>query len=505
MSDSTASPTGRRARSRSQTRSVDRDGQSGSSSPAAEYVDPSTLVPWSGNPRSNDGAVAGVVESIRRFGFGAPIVARRENRELIKGHTRLKAAIVLGLRKVPVRWMDLSEGEAHALALADNRLGEIAQWDDNALKAVLNGLVDLDVPTVDLGWSLDELNTLLADVVLPPVPQPPRPDVVDPGPEVPPDVDDSDSVLGGRYELGPHVLVCGDALDPAVRATALDGRVVDVLVLDPPYEMDGSVWTTLMYDPSIVFGQARHIRRIPDDLWRFERVIDKVTAHRSATVQIGHQHAFVVQVGSVKTLPTCSDTFPSIVRCPNRPEHPHEKPVDLLVEHLTHWTPPWATVADWFAGSGSTLIAAAQMGRVAVLVELSPACCDAIRRRWTKWAVAAGVVPGPGALDAVRTWRGREKRPGTKPDRDKHRAANRAVKRAIADGKIDATRPCEVCGSAQRDEAGSSWVVQHHHDYALQLDTIPLCRSCHQQVHRGKILEPRTGRRYEKTTGSDGR
>ena len=105
--------------------------------PAAEWVPLAQLVEWNGNPRKNDSAVAEVVKSIVRFGFGAPLVANRRDSTLIAGHTRLAAARRLKLDVVPVRWLDLSPDEAHALALADNRLGEIASWDDDKLAAVL--------------------------------------------------------------------------------------------------------------------------------------------------------------------------------------------------------------------------------------------------------------------------------------------------------------------------------------------------------------------------------
>lgn len=95
---------------------------------AAVWVDRKSLVPWGKNPRKNDAAVKKVVESIKRFGFASPIIARRENNEVIAGHTRLKAAEVLGLDRVPVRYLDLDPAEAHLLALADNKLNEVAEW-----------------------------------------------------------------------------------------------------------------------------------------------------------------------------------------------------------------------------------------------------------------------------------------------------------------------------------------------------------------------------------------
>jgi hypothetical protein len=108
--------------------------------PAAEWVEIGQLVPWDENPRHNDGAVEEVAASIRRFGFASPIIARTEDRMVIAGHTRLKAAQLLGLDRVPVRYMDLDPADAKLLAIADNKVGEIAEWDDAKLAEVLHGL-----------------------------------------------------------------------------------------------------------------------------------------------------------------------------------------------------------------------------------------------------------------------------------------------------------------------------------------------------------------------------
>ena len=121
---------------------------------AAEWVDVSTLKPWSKNPRKQK-PVKEVVESIKRFGFGAPIVARLSDREVIAGHTRLEAAKQLGLDRVPVRFLDLDENEAHILAIADNRLTEISTWDVDGLRAAL----DFDVASIP-GFSDEELQAL---------------------------------------------------------------------------------------------------------------------------------------------------------------------------------------------------------------------------------------------------------------------------------------------------------------------------------------------------------
>lgn len=121
---------------------VFKDGTAGitKTDPSAALMKVVDLVPWLENPRVNDAAVPKVAKSIETFGFGAPIIIRRANREIIAGHTRLAAAIRLGLEEVPVRVLDLTAEQAHALAIADNKLGELAEWDDEKLSVILGAL-----------------------------------------------------------------------------------------------------------------------------------------------------------------------------------------------------------------------------------------------------------------------------------------------------------------------------------------------------------------------------
>jgi ParB-like chromosome segregation protein Spo0J len=128
---------------------------------AATWEAIDSLTPWDKNPRKNDHAVQTVADSIRRFGFGSPILARAADRVVIGGHTRLKAAQKLGLDKVPVRFLDLDPAEAAALALADNKLGELAEWDEEAVAEILGELEQQGTPIDGLGWDDDELRNLL--------------------------------------------------------------------------------------------------------------------------------------------------------------------------------------------------------------------------------------------------------------------------------------------------------------------------------------------------------
>lgn len=132
--------------------------------PLARMVHIDELVPWAKNPRKNDPAVDAVAESIQRFGFASPILARNQDGRVIAGHTRLKAARKLGLQQVPVRYLDLDDDAANALALADNKLGELAEWDDAALAEILRDLEKKSEPIDNLGWSAEELDKLIDSV-----------------------------------------------------------------------------------------------------------------------------------------------------------------------------------------------------------------------------------------------------------------------------------------------------------------------------------------------------
>lgn len=128
---------------------------------AAVWCPMGRLRPWEGNPRKNAAAVRRVADSLKRFGWGAVILAREENGEMVAGHTRFAAAELLCAQypratvkqrekwhpdavrtatggHVPVRFGNWSEREAHLLAIADNKLNELAEWDNEQLAQVLN-------------------------------------------------------------------------------------------------------------------------------------------------------------------------------------------------------------------------------------------------------------------------------------------------------------------------------------------------------------------------------
>jgi DNA modification methylase len=192
---------------------------------AAEWVPIADLHPWPGNPRKNASAVDEVAAAIKRFGWGAPIVAREQDHEIISGHTRYLAAQKLGLDRVPVRFLRLDPADAHLLAIADNRLGEIADWDDDKLAEVLAELRAADLDLLEgTGLSEYELRELLGeeDGDDPPAPDPPTTPTTRPE---------------DLWLLGRHRLLCGDSSVTADFDRLLGGKPVQLVNTDPPYNV----------------------------------------------------------------------------------------------------------------------------------------------------------------------------------------------------------------------------------------------------------------------------
>lgn len=114
------------------------------------------IVPYENNPRNNDEAVPAVAKSIEEFGFKVPIVIDKNN-VIIAGHTRLRAAESLGLKKVPcIRADDLTEEQVRAFRLADNKTAELAFWDFTKLDKELEKLENIDMS--EFGFDRDDFN-----------------------------------------------------------------------------------------------------------------------------------------------------------------------------------------------------------------------------------------------------------------------------------------------------------------------------------------------------------
>lgn len=128
-----------------------------------QYTDPLDLVPYGKNPRINDYAVKKVLESIKEFGFKNPILVDPDM-VIIAGHTRREASILAGLKEVPyIVATDLTPEQVKAYRIADNKLGELALWDDELLTEELFSLQEADFSLEVLGFTEMDLTNLFKE------------------------------------------------------------------------------------------------------------------------------------------------------------------------------------------------------------------------------------------------------------------------------------------------------------------------------------------------------
>lgn len=376
---------------------------------AAEWVAVSDLHPWDKNPRKNDEAAKQVAESIKRFGFGAPILARR-NGEIIAGHTRWKAAHILGLERVPVRYLDLDPAEAHLLALADNKLGEKAEWDDAMVASVLSeyGLDDAEMA----GWDEKELEKLGSTFLT-------SGDITE---DSAPSFAEKRCSLGDVWQLGRHRIVCGDSTDNNVVDAVLHGESPFIMVTDPPYGVEyDPIWRkhagvnngtrsgVVLNDDrcqwmesykhsgcnvAYVWHSALHSDQFKTDLERAGySVRSQLIWHKDrfalsrADYHWQHEPCWYAVKGSPSKW--CGDRTQSTTWSINRDDghgdgitHGTQKPVECMARPIRNHGGKDDHVYDPFLGSGTTLIAAEQLDRTCFGVELNPEYCDIIIQRW---------------------------------------------------------------------------------------------------------------------------
>jgi len=375
------------------------------------------VVPYDKNPRNNDGAVESTANSIKEFGWQQPIVVDKNN-IVIVGHTRLKAAEKLKLDTVPVLVADnLSEEQVKAYRLADNKTGELADWDMALLNEELEGIAELDMD--DFGFELAEDSEEVVDDDF---------DV-----EVP---DDPTSKLGQIYQLGNHRLMVGDSTDTKQVEALMGGQQADLLVTDPPYNvalgMGGSVdearkrhrrtdGLVIMNDKmedskfreflvsvykaaknNMKAGASFYIWHADSERFNFEGAAKDVGWQVRETL-IWNKNSITLgrQDYQWKHEPCLygwneggshawySDRKQSTVLNFDRPTssklHPTMKPVPLFDYQIKNSSKQGDLVLDLFGGSGTTMIACEQNGRHAYLMELDPKYADVIITRWEEF------------------------------------------------------------------------------------------------------------------------
>ena len=377
-----------------------------------ELID--TIKPHPRNAKKGD--VDAIVESIKKNGFYGAIVVQAKSKEILVGNHRWKAAKQLGFTDVPVIWVDVDAATERRLLLVDNRTSELGEFDEEALLTLLReARAENDLEGT--GYSESDLDELIANASEADVDMttPEEEEVI----EVP---EEPTSVRGEVYQLGPHRLMCGDATSITDLEKLLDGKLVDLLWTDPPYnvayegktkkkltikndQMSAAAFRTFLIEAfstaslgmregacfyvAHADSEGHNFRGAAIEVgWKLSQCLIWVKDQFVMGRQDYHwRHEPILYgwkdgAGHHKLQDRTQDTVWECPR-PRRSEvHPTMKPVALVEKAIRNSTKPGNRVLDPFGGSGSTLLAADRAGRVAYLMELDPGYCDVIRARW---------------------------------------------------------------------------------------------------------------------------
>jgi DNA modification methylase len=390
----------------------------------------SALVPYATNPRTHTpDQVAQIAASIAEFGWTNPILIGGDN-VIIAGHARLEAARKLQLEEVPVIVLaHLSPAQRRALVIADNRLALNAGWDESMLRLELEQLQQDDFDLDVLGFDEEDLTAILAD------PDEPAQGLTDED-EAPTPPETPVSGPGDAWILGVHRVLCGDATNPADVERLMAGEKADLVVTDPPYNVDYEGYTEehltirgdrmseeqfraflqatfRSYRGLVKPGASLYVCHASSCQRDFQNALEgagfevrcqiiwakNTFAWGFGRYKFQHEPIFYCHVAGQSDA-WYGDKSQSTLWHEKKPAasrlHPTMKPVELIERALVNSSKAGDVVVDLFGGSGSTLIGCERRGRHARLIEIDPKYADRIVRRWEGFAGKAAVLDGDG-------------------------------------------------------------------------------------------------------------
>lgn len=374
------------------------------------------LIPYVNNAKVHtEEQITRIASSIREFGFLSPVLIDKEF-NIIAGHGRVMASKKLGLEEIPCVFVEgLTDAQRKAYILADNRLGELADWDMDLVTSELEMLLDNDFDIDLTGFELpDDEPDEEADVIEDDVPE-----------EV-----ETRCKLGDLWKLGGHRLICGDSTDVNVIDRLLDGQKADMVFTDPPYGMNldtdfsgmvnhldfatekgftggkkydqGKVdefhpemvnaVLAIDADEAFLWGADYYAELLPhknDGSWivwdKRANGNDDIEADYSSDKMYGScfelcwsKKKHKRDIARVKW----AGVFGTEQEFDHKRHHPTQKPIKLSAWFLERYSDEDDLIVDIFGGSGSTLIACEQLRRKCCMCELDPHYCDVIIQRW---------------------------------------------------------------------------------------------------------------------------
>ena len=380
-----------------------------------ERVPVAKLIPYINNARTHSPEqIKKLRASLREFGFVNPVIIDRDY-NVIAGHGRIMAAKEEGITEVPCVYADhLTEAQKKAYILADNRMALDAGWDEEMLRVEIEALREMEFDPMLAGFDEKELEALYAGD----------------GDEAKDDDFDLSAALekasfvepGDIWTVGRHRLMCGDATNAGDVETLMGGERANLIVTDPPYGVSfkSSSGLTIQNDSMkneefytfllsafqamaavLEKGGAAYVFHADTEGLNFRRafidagfhlagcciwVKDSLVLGRS-DYQWQHEPILYGFLQNGKH-PWYSDRKQTTIwnyAKPKRNEnHPTSKPLDLLGYPITNSSRENGIVIDTFGGSGSTMMACEQTGRICRMMELDPKYASVILRRYVE-------------------------------------------------------------------------------------------------------------------------
>lgn len=376
-----------------------------------ENVEIEKLKPYKNNARTHsDEQIEKIAKSMKEFGFINPVLVDGDL-NVIAGHGRILGAKKLGMKEVPCLFIeDLTEEQKRAYIIADNRLAEDAGWDKELLKIELEDLKNMNFDITLTGFELEDFDFSMDETEV----------IEDEFDETVPE--EPTSKKGEIYKLGKHFLMCGDSTDINDVEKLMNGVKADMLLTDPPYNVDyeGGTGLTIQNDNMddetfreflrVSFfnansvmkeGAVFYIWHADSEGYNFRGAchdigwkVRQCLIWCKNTLVMGRQDyhwkhepclygwkegASHLWASDRKQTTVLEFDRPSVSK-----EHPTMKPVGLFDYLIKNNTNKDDIVLDLFAGSGTSIIACEQNGRIAYSMELDPKYVDVIISRWEK-------------------------------------------------------------------------------------------------------------------------
>jgi DNA methylase/ParB-like nuclease domain len=378
-----------------------------------------------------------IANSIRRFGFITPIVVDSQN-QIRAGHGRADAAKLIGMQTIPIlRVTNLTEPELRAFMLADNRIAEGAGWDRELLAIELNEL-QVVLPEIGLDLSITGFEPSEIDSVIGDFAEGGR----DPDEELPDIAESATAKAGDLFHLGNHRLIVGDARDRQVYNRLMRSERAEMAFFDPPYNVPvqgnaaghgrikyrefahgSGEFTSAQFTEFLTSALSAGAGFVADGAvafccmdWRhvgelmqagaavFDELLNvcvwvKSHAGLGSFYRSAHEFVFVFKKGKaphINTFGLGKDTrnrtnvwrYPANLSRAGQADkvvrHPTIKPIAMIADAMRDCSRRSSIILDSFSGSGSTIMAAEQVGRRAYCVEIDPIYVDVAIRRWQR-------------------------------------------------------------------------------------------------------------------------